>query len=114
MASNREQHFSALWKMLGVAAWAPVEQHQFHPTRKWRFDFAWLSVRVAVEIHGGEHGGGRHGRGTGMVSDAEKFRAAMRLGWIVIPVMGSELDKKPNEIIDDITAILRLRRGATQ
>jgi hypothetical protein len=31
----------------------PVTQLVFHKHRKWRFDFAWPDVKVAVEIQGG-------------------------------------------------------------
>ena len=25
----------------------------FHPSRKWRFDYSWVELKVALEIHGG-------------------------------------------------------------
>jgi len=73
--------FEMLWK----AASGPelVAEHTFHPTRKWRFDFACKSARCAIELDGGAflQFGGRHGRGVGMVKDCEKYRAAADLGW---------------------------------
>lgn len=56
----------------------------FHPTRKWRIDYAWPEHKIAVEIHGGVHNGGRHTRGTGFVEDRIKMNEAQLLGWIVI------------------------------
>ena len=55
----------------------------FHPTRKWRFDFACKKIKCAIELDGGAFmvHGGRHGRGMGMVKDCEKYRAAADLGW---------------------------------
>ena len=108
--SSREQLFTVLWRTIGDRNWTPVEQHQFAPPRMWRFDFAWLSVKVAVEIHGGEFVAGRHGRGRGLMDDAEKSRAAARLGWIVIPVIGTELDERPCDVMEDIKAVLESRR----
>ena len=37
-------------------------EYQFHPTRKWRFDFAHLDRKIAVECEGGiwRQGGGAH------------------------------------------------------
>src|SRR6187551_2874790 len=31
----------------------PVPEHRFHPTRKWRFDYAFPIAMLAVEIEGG-------------------------------------------------------------
>jgi len=76
---------SAKFELLWKAANGPelVGEHTFHPTRKWRFDFACKSARCAVELDGGAFlpFGGRHGRGMGMVKDCEKYRAAADLGW---------------------------------
>jgi very-short-patch-repair endonuclease len=63
-----------------------------------------------VEVHGGEWSGGRHGTGSGIVADCEKARAAARLGWIVLPIAGSELDKRPVQVLEDVVAVLEQRR----
>ena len=60
----------------------PVREHQFHPTRKWRFDFAFPDDMLAVEIEGGVNG--RHHRFSGFAKDAEKYNAAALLGWRVL------------------------------
>ncbi len=54
----------------------PVAEYRFHPTRKWRMDWAWPDQRVALEIDGGVWVRGAHGRGTGIVRDQEKGREA--------------------------------------
>jgi very-short-patch-repair endonuclease len=71
----------------------PVAEYRFHPTRKWRFDFAWPSSRLAVEVNGGGFmaGGGRHTRGAGFRKDAEKLSEAAILGWRVIHVLPEEI-----------------------
>ena len=61
-----------------------VEEYQFHPTRKWRFDYAWPRYLVAVEKDGGVWSGGKHGRGSGIVKDHEKQNAAAVLGWRIL------------------------------
>lgn len=58
----------------------------FHPTRKWRFDLAWPTRRLAVEVEGGTWSGGRHVRGKGYEGDIEKYNAAQALGWLVLRV----------------------------
>lgn len=65
---------------------APVREYRFHPTRRWRFDFAWPRERVAVEIDGGIWTGGRHTRGRGFIADCEKHAEAQLAGWTVLRV----------------------------
>ncbi len=62
----------------------PATELRFHPTRKWRFDFAWPDQKVAFEVDGGVWTGGRHTRGAGFLKDQEKRNAAVVLGWRVI------------------------------
>lgn len=68
-----------------------VTEHQFHPDRKWRFDFAWLEQKVALEVEGGMWTAGRHSRGSGVVKDIEKYNAAVLLGWRVLRVQPQEI-----------------------
>lgn len=68
-----------------------VTEFWFHPERKWRFDLAWVEVRVAVEVHGGIHSGGRHTRGAGFERDREKMNEAQLLGWLVLEVTGEQI-----------------------
>lgn len=72
----------------GVPAF--VTEHQFHPTRRWRFDFAWPAHKVALEIDGGSGGYGRHSRPGGMRKDHEKFNTAAVMGWRVLRVLRGE------------------------
>jgi very-short-patch-repair endonuclease len=58
----------------------PEREYVFHPTRKWRFDFAWPDIKLAVEIEGR----GRHQSFGGFEKDAEKYNAAAKLGWRVM------------------------------
>ncbi|MBL0516213.1 hypothetical protein [Aeromonas caviae] len=64
----------------------PATELLFHPKRKWRFDYAWEEQKLALEIHGGIHSGGRHTRGRGFVEDRTKMNEATLLGWTVLEV----------------------------
>lgn len=64
----------------------PTPELVFARPRRWRFDLAWESVRLAVEIEGAVFTGGRHTRGAGFEKDAEKYAEAMLLGWRVLRV----------------------------
>jgi very-short-patch-repair endonuclease len=82
-ASKVEDSLFAEMKLFGLPL--PVRQHIFHPTRRWRFDFAWIDRKIAVEIQGGifMKGGGAHNRGAFMELDYDKINAAQVLGWKV-------------------------------
>ena len=59
------------------------EEHKFLSHRRFRFDFAWPEVSIAVEIEGGTWVSGRHSRGAGFESDCNKYNFATRDGWRV-------------------------------
>ena len=59
-------------------------EYRFHPTRKWRFDFAFPSEKLAIEIEGGMATYGAHQRPKGFAEDCEKYNAAVKLGWRVL------------------------------
>jgi len=59
------------------------EEYRFHHHRRFRFDFAWPDVMIAVEIEGGTWSGGRHSSGAGYQRDCEKYNLATRDGWRV-------------------------------
>lgn len=68
-----------------------VTELEFHPTRKWRLDYAWPQRRVALEVHGGVFTKGRHTRGVGFTGDREKMNEAACHGWLVIEVSTEQL-----------------------
>jgi len=62
----------------------PVTEFRFHPTRKWRSDFAFPDKMLLVEFEGGVFVKGRHTRGAGFVADCEKYNNAALLGYVVM------------------------------
>ena len=58
----------------------PKQQHRFCE-RRWRLDFAFLEIRLGIEIEGGVFSGGRHTRGAGYRADLEKYNELAILGW---------------------------------
>lgn len=62
----------------------PIREFPFATNgRKWRFDFAWLEERLAVEIEGGTRSNGRHSRHAGFTEDCVKYNYATANGWRV-------------------------------
>lgn len=61
----------------------PQREYVFAHPRRWRFDFAWPWLKVAVEVDGGQwssFGGGRHNTD----ADREKMNTAAAMGWRVL------------------------------
>jgi very-short-patch-repair endonuclease len=81
--------FERLLRSVGLPA--PVREHRFHPVRRWRFDYAWIEHKVALEVEGGVWTGGRHTRGAGFVGDMEKYNTATVAGWRVVRVVPGKL-----------------------
>lgn len=85
----------------------PTTQHTFFPSRKWRFDFFWPDLNLAVEIQG--FGPGHNSR-EGMYNDANKHNAAMSKGYDIIYFTGKHLlDKNIEGTCRYLHYIMRLR-----
>lgn len=61
-----------------------IPEYKFHPSRKWRFDFADIDNKIAIEVEGGIWVSGRHNRGTGYRNDTIKYNQAAVLGWRIL------------------------------
>ena len=88
-------------------AWAglpvPVAEHRFCE-RRWRFDFAFIGEKVAVEIEGGVWTGGRHVRGKGYTNDMEKLNRAAAMGWTVLRFTPDQV--RSGVALNDLRAVL--------
>jgi hypothetical protein len=61
-----------------------VPEYRFHPTRRWRFDFAWPFEQVALEVQGGIFVRGRHSRGAALLAEWVKLNTAATMGWRIL------------------------------
>lgn len=86
--AQREYRFAAVAVGLGPGLRARLSAAGL---QDWRFDFAWPSARVAIEVDGAVWTAGRHTRGGGYESDARKGNAAIDMGWSVYHVTSSML-----------------------
>ena len=68
-----------------------TKEHKFCE-RRWRFDFAHIEKRIAIEIEGGVYSRGRHVRPKGFIGDMEKYNRAAVLGWRVIRLTPQQFD----------------------
>jgi hypothetical protein len=62
----------------------PIPEYRFAPPRKWRWDWAFVEAKVAIEQQGGLFSGGRHVRGPALLKEMEKLNAGACNGWRVL------------------------------
>lgn len=88
---------------------AIIPEFRFHPTRKWRFDFALPELKVAIEFDG-LFGGTAH-RSINMVAkDSEKINEAQLHGWIVVRC--NTINLRDGTGYDAIERAVSMRRAA--
>lgn len=76
--SEGEAALAAALEAEKIPGWDLTTEYQFHPERLWRFDFAFPSQKLAIEVDGRGHFRGK------MATDYEKQNEAVRLGWRVL------------------------------
>ncbi len=76
-----QRRFAGCWRQLGGPQL--VTEHRFHPTRRYRLDFALPEALIGIEVDGGTWSDGRtgHNWGTGITRDHEKQNLAVLMGW---------------------------------
>ena len=91
-----------------VRAPVPIREFKFNDLRRWRFDFSWPDLLLAVEVEGATWTGGRHTRGGGFANDCEKYNAAAIDGWCVLRFPTDQI--KSGEALIVIEKALEVRR----
>jgi very-short-patch-repair endonuclease len=107
-----------LTQLLAAGLPEPEKEYTFHPKRRWRLDYAWVEIGLAVEVDGGIHGrpvkchrckqevkrrlkdgrmvtvreGGRHNTGNGFEADREKWAEAVIHGWHIVGVTSGMIE----------------------
>ena len=84
-----------------------IKEYRFHPTRKWRFDYAFVEHKIAIEVDGGVWINGRHNRASGYLKDLDKFNTATAMGWVVLKFTPEQLYK--TETLDLIKETIKNR-----
>ena len=93
--SHLEVSFAKLWDTINGPPLEP--EHKFDANRKWRFDFAHVESKVAIELEGGiwmkGKQRGRHNSPKGFIADCEKYNTAALQGWAVIRLPSPAITK---------------------
>jgi very-short-patch-repair endonuclease len=66
---------------LGISLDTVVREYLFSRGRKWAFDYAIPSRKIAIEIEGGTEGKSRHTSSAGFQKDLDKYNWAVAEGW---------------------------------
>jgi hypothetical protein len=109
--ANREVNrnkFNLLWGEYGEGI-ILVEEHHFHPTRRFSSDYAHVESKTSVELEGGtgsRYTKSRHTTPQGFKGDREKYLAATALGWVVISLTS---DMITVENIETIVSTIKQR-----
>ena len=100
MKVDAADEFPYYLRLCGSDLPQPVREYRFHPTRRWRFDFAWPPQKVALEVSGGRYAfaGGRHASD----DDHGKLNAAAAMGWRVLHVSPQAMRNQPGMLLMDL------------
>lgn len=71
-----------------LPGWDLIREFQFDKARKWKFDFAFPSQRLAIEVDGRYHR-----TFVGQRKDSEKLNEAVRRGWRVLRLPADRVSK---------------------
>jgi very-short-patch-repair endonuclease len=77
--------------------------------RKNKIDFAYLRLKIAIEVEGGTWSGGRHTRGAGFENDCRKYNRLTLEGWRVFRFTADMVNS--GEAIQVIEQVLRGETG---
>src|SRR5262245_25207353 len=103
MSTARGTPFPQLCRAMGLPAPTPEYLFALHLGRHWRFDFAWVPQRIALELDGGLWRIGRHQRRDGFIEDLRKRNTALLEGWLVFTL--------PTEEATHVTTFELLRKA---
>ena len=86
----------------------PKREWEFCAKRKFRFDYAFVDQKIAIEVEGGRwRYKGAHNTGGAIARDCAKSNLAQTQGWIVLRVFPETL--RESSTIDLIEAAFALR-----
>jgi hypothetical protein len=102
--------FEMGWENINGPAF--VTELQFNQDRLFRFDYAWLEEKVALELQGGIYlaSKGGHVSARGMRSDCDKFNLATSMGWRVLKLATGQIN--PDNLLLIRGVIERLRTAS--
>lgn len=77
-------------------------EYKFDSERKFKFDYANLRLKIAIEMEGGIYTGTGHAKTGRYLSDMEKYNKAAIKGWMVLRYAHGQEKKIAGDVIDAI------------
>jgi very-short-patch-repair endonuclease len=97
-------------RLLHGAGLRPVQQHEVVVGgRRYRLDFAWPALRVAVEPDGYS----AHGARTAFEHDRARWADLTSVGWRLVPVTWTQATREPSAFLERVHATLAAAARAT-
>ncbi len=103
-----------IWMLRAAGLSKPESEYRFDPGRKWRIDYAWPKLKLAVEVEGGFFGKGRkcplcgrrsvagHTSIQRLKGDLEKYNALILAGWSLLRFLPEQIaNGEATEVISD-------------
>lgn len=100
-----ELEFDSLWESFYPDIDLETEVRLI-PERRYRFDYAHMESKVAIELNGQTWRLGGHSSGSGLQRDYEKLNLAQSLGWCVFQLSSQMITE---DWLSKIAATIRYR-----
>lgn len=81
-----------------------IYEYKFDSMRRFKFDYANLRLKIAIEMEGGIYTGTGHARTGRYLKDMEKYNMAAIKGWIILRYGHGQENKIANDVIKAIGA----------
>lgn len=117
MSDDKKILFMAMWRIIAPDEIEPVPDYRFDAVRKWKFDWAFIDARIAVEVDGGNRMAriittnrgnqkavavGRHTKD----ADLDKCNTATMQGWRVFHFSPKMLEDNPDRCVNQVRELL--------
>ena len=96
--SSRDKWIDTLARYCDQNGLKHAKEYKFHDKRKWRFDFAMVDHKIAIEYEGVMSKKSRHKSVTGYTEDCNKYNTAIKCGWKVLRYTAMNIDSSLSDI----------------
>ncbi len=110
---DAKESLKTAWSIFSKEPWPFEPEFRFHTVRRWRFDWAIESIKLAVEVEGVTHYGdaiGRHQSADGIEGDMVKYNVGVLAGWAVLRYSQRMIKADPEGVVKQISEAIESRK----